>query len=64
MAAVLALIMLPVIASVGLFISVIRSDGSLASAFAGATFIALAGFVLFGALRIMRDTEQEDQPGH
>ena len=36
MAAVLALIMLPIIASIGFFIGVVRFDGSLAAAFAGA----------------------------
>jgi len=58
MAAVLALVMLPIIASIGFFIGVIRADLSLASAFAGATFIALAVFVLGGALRITRDAER------
>ena len=57
MAAVLALVMLPIIASIGFFIGVVRADGSLASAFAGATFILLAVGVLSGALRIARDSE-------
>jgi hypothetical protein len=60
MAAVLALVMLPIVAAVGCFISIVRSDGSLSSAFAAATFIALAGFVLVGALRIARDSEGRD----
>jgi len=57
MAAVLALVMLPIIASVGFFIGVVRLDGSFAAAFAGATFIALATGVLVGALRIAREAE-------
>jgi len=57
MAAVLALIMLPLVASVGFFIGVIRADGSLSAAFAGAVFIALAVGVLVGALRIAREAE-------
>ena len=61
MAAVFALIMLPIIASIGFFIGVVRFDGSLAAMFAGATFIALATGVLVGALRIAREAEG---PGH
>jgi hypothetical protein len=61
MAAVFLLVMLPIIASVGFFIGVVRFDGSFAAAFAGAIFIALAAGVLVGALRIARDAEE---PGH
>jgi hypothetical protein len=57
MAAVLALVMLPIIASSGFFIGVVRFDGSLSAAFAGAVFIALATGVLVGALRIAREAE-------
>jgi hypothetical protein len=57
MAAVLALVMLPIIAAVGCFLSLVRSDGSASSAFAATAFIALTGFVLTGALRIARDGE-------
>jgi hypothetical protein len=65
MAAVLALVMLPIIAAAGCFISIIRTDGSLSSAFAGATFFALAAFVLVGALRITHDAEGDDTlPNH
>ncbi len=60
MAAVLALIMLPIVAAIGCFIAIVRSDGSLSSAFAAATFIALAGFVLIGALKIAREGEGSD----
>jgi len=60
MAAVLALIMLPIFACAGVFLSIVRHDGSFGAAFAAATFIALAGFVLVGALRIARDGEGPD----
>jgi hypothetical protein len=60
MAAVLALVMLPIVAAVGCFIAIVRSDGSASSAFAATTFIALTGFVLTGALRIARDGEGRD----
>jgi hypothetical protein len=63
MAAVLALIMLPIIASIGLFVSVISGDGRFSTVLAGATFGALGLFVLFGALRIMRDSEARDCEG-
>lgn len=52
--------MLPLVAAVGCFISIVRSDGTLSSAFAAATVLALAGFVLFGALRIAREGEGRD----
>jgi hypothetical protein len=42
----------------------VHSDGSGSSAFAGATFVALAVGVLVGALRITRDAERNAQPGH
>lgn len=61
MAAVFALIMLPLVASVGFFLGVLRADGSLPAAFAGMVFIALAMGVLAGALRIAREAEG---PGH
>ena len=60
MAAVLALIMLPIIASIGFFIGVVRFDGSHVAMFAGAIFIALAIGVLVGALRIAREAEGPD----
>jgi hypothetical protein len=57
MAAVLALIMLPLIAGVGFFIGVSHPEGSIAGASAGLVFIALAGFVLVNALRLARNAE-------
>lgn len=64
MAAVLALVMLPIIAAVGFFVGVVRADGSLASAFAGVTFFLLAAGVLAGALQIARDGERSATPHH
>lgn len=63
MAAVLALVMLPIIASIGFFLGVVFNDGSFGSALAGAMFVALAVGVLGGALRIARDAEGK-QPAH
>lgn len=57
MAAVLTLIMLPMIASIGFFFGVIRMDGTLAADTAGAMFIALAIGVLVGAFRITSAAE-------
>jgi hypothetical protein len=57
MAAVFALIMLPLVAAVGFFVGVIRADGTASSTLAGVTFLALAAFVLIGALKIARDAE-------
>lgn len=59
MAAVLALIMLPMVASIGFFFGVIQTDGSLASATAGALFAALAVGVLVGALRVATAAEHD-----
>ena len=58
MAAVLALIMLPIIASVGFFIGAIHIGSSLSAAMAGAVFLALSVGVLVGALRLARDAEE------
>jgi hypothetical protein len=60
MAAVLALVMLPIVASVGCFCSLVFSDRSWSSGFAGLAFVALAVFVLSGALRIARDAEGKE----
>jgi hypothetical protein len=56
--------MLPIIACIGLFASFVSAEGSFSTVMAGATFISLAVFVLFGALRIMRDSEEPEQAGH
>ncbi len=57
MAAILALIMLPVIASIGLFVHVVGHDSSVVAACAGLMFVALAIGVLIGALRLQRDAD-------
>ena len=64
MAAVFALILLPIIAAVGCFVGLVHADGSLSSAFAGAIVVALAGFVFVGALRIARDGEGPETVHH
>ena len=58
MAAVLALVMLPIIASIGFFIGIVRADGTLLSALAGAIFAVLAIGVFGGALRLVLDAER------
>lgn len=57
MAAVLALIMLPIVAATGFFVGSLRGDVSPSTAFAAVMFISLAVFVLGGALRIARSAE-------
>jgi len=57
MAAVLALVMLPVIAAIGFFIGAVTHDGSPAAAGAATMFVALAIGVLIGALRLEREAE-------
>ena len=57
MAAVLALVMLPIIAAIGCFVSIVHGDHTWSSACAGAAFAALAIGVLVGALRIVREAE-------
>ena len=57
MAAVLALVMLPLLAAIGFFAGVTRSDGSMVSALAMLVFAALGTGVLVGALRVLRDGE-------
>ena len=57
MAAVLALVMLPIIVAIGVFVAMLHSDASFGAVFAGTVFAALAVGVLFGALRIARNAE-------
>ncbi len=64
MAAVFALVMLPIIASIGFFIGVVRLDWSFASAFAGAIFVALAVGVFIGALQFIRTAEPPEPHRH
>ena len=56
MAAVLALIMLPIIAAVGFFLGS-NAHASVGVIVAGGSFAVLAAFVLIGALRIVHDAE-------
>jgi hypothetical protein len=57
MAAVLALIMLPLIASIGCFVGMVHGGASPAVVAATLVFSSLASFVLFSAFRVMRDSE-------
>lgn len=64
MAAVLALVMLPLIAAIAFFIGLLRFDASFSTAFAGAIFVALAIGVLVGALRVASDAEGPENGHH
>jgi hypothetical protein len=57
MAAVLALVMVPLLASLGFFVGVTRDEGSLSSGFAFATFALLGVGMLFGLLKFVRGLE-------
>jgi cytochrome c biogenesis protein CcdA len=59
MAAVFALVFLPVLASIMLFGTILRGDVSLATALAGACFIALGSGVFLGLYRMMKAWEGE-----
>ncbi len=64
MAAVFALVMLPLVAAVGFFFGVLRGDLSFSTCLAGFTFLALGLGVFGGALRIARDAEGPEHPSH
>lgn len=53
MAAVLALVMVPLIAAIGFFLGATRGDSSIASTLAMATFASLGVGVLVGALKLV-----------
>ncbi len=57
MAAVLALVMVPLLASLGFFIGVTGDEGSMRSGFALATFALLGVGMLFGLLKFVRGLE-------
>lgn len=59
MAAVLALVFLFVLASVGLLFKTLTSEASFASMFALATFVALATGVFVGLFKMARRWEDE-----
>jgi len=59
MAAVLCLVFLPLIASVGFMAGAIFGDMSVTSALGGITFLALAGVILSGALSLARTWDVE-----
>jgi hypothetical protein len=58
MAAVLALVMVPLLAAIGFFSGATHAEGTFAGAFATGTFFALGALVLFGALRMIRGLEE------
>jgi hypothetical protein len=60
MAAVLALIMLPIIAAIGSLLGILHTDGTFVAASVGFVIFALAAGVLAGAFRIVRDAEGEE----
>ena len=57
MAAVLALVMVPLLASLGFFVGVAGDEGSLRSGLAFATFALLGIGMLAGLLRFIRGLE-------
>ena len=59
MAAVFCLVMLPALAAVGFMFKAIQGDLSPATAFAGATFVALAAFVFAALLGMIKKAEDE-----
>ena len=59
MAAAFALIMMPLLIALAFFADTTRADGSVVSALAMLTFLALGCGVLFGALRFVRSVEEE-----
>jgi len=58
MAAVLALVMVPLFAALGFFIGLTGDEGSLRSGFAMATFVLLGTGMLFGLLKFVRGLEE------
>ncbi len=62
MAAVMALIMVPLFILVAVFASTTRHEGDLSSAFAMASFLALGIGMLFGILRFVKNVEGKE--GH
>jgi hypothetical protein len=60
MAAVLCLIMLPLMASLGFMFGVVRGDMSAASVLGGIVFFLLAGFLLFSALNMSRIWDEDE----
>jgi hypothetical protein len=59
MAAVFALVFLPVLASVALFAKIFGGDVSFSTALASACFIALASGVFYGLFRMSKQWEGE-----
>jgi len=60
MAAVLALVLLPIIASVGFMLKVVVTDLSVGSAIAGLAFLLLASGVFVGLFNMVRHWEDDE----
>jgi hypothetical protein len=60
MAAVLALVLLPIVASVGFMVKVVLTDLSVGSALAGLAFLLLASGVFIGLFNMVRRWEDEE----
>ena len=59
MAAVFALVFLPVLASIALVLGLLRGDASLSTRFAATAFVLLASGVFGGLFRMARRWEHE-----
>jgi hypothetical protein len=59
MAAVLCLVLLPLMASVGFMFGVMRGDMSPGAILGSVMFFLLAAFLLFSALSMSRDWDEE-----
>lgn len=58
MAAVFALVMVPLLAALGFFVGVAGDEGSLRSGVAAVTFAALGVGMLIGLLRLVKGLEE------
>lgn len=59
MAAVLCLVMLPLMAAVGFMFGVVQSESTFSSVMCGITFVLLGGGMFFGMFRMARGWEEE-----
>lgn len=64
MAAVFALLIVPLVAGVGFFAGLTHAEHSASSAAAMAMFAFLATFVVVGALRLIKAEEDESDRAH
>lgn len=68
MAAVFALLIVPLVLGAGMFLGLTGAEHSLAAGAAGAMFFALSAFVIGGALKVVateeRDADEEARRSH